>query len=76
MTRSAIRRSRSPGAADLLARLTAEEKVAVLHQFSPAVPRPGLDEFRCGTEGVHGASWRDGDGDFGESANPDPARHG
>jgi beta-glucosidase len=44
---------------DLLARLTGEEKVAMLHQRSPAVPRLGLAEFRTGMEGVHGASWRD-----------------
>jgi beta-glucosidase len=44
---------------DLLARLTSEEKVAMLHQHSPAIPRLGLAEFRTGMEGVHGASWRD-----------------
>ena len=47
---------------DLLARLTAEEKVAMLHQRSPAIPRLGLAEFRTGMEGVHGASWRDHSG--------------
>jgi beta-glucosidase len=44
---------------DLLGRLTAEEKIAMLHQRSPAVPRLGLAEFCTGMEGVHGASWRD-----------------
>jgi beta-glucosidase len=44
---------------DLLGRLTAEEKIAMLHQRSPAVPRLALAEFLTGTEGVHGASWRD-----------------
>ncbi|HUN38085.1 MAG TPA: glycoside hydrolase family 3 C-terminal domain-containing protein [Trebonia sp.] len=44
---------------DLLGRLTAEEKIAMLHQRSPAVPRLALAEFVTGTEGVHGASWRD-----------------
>jgi beta-glucosidase len=44
---------------DLLRRLTAEEKVAMLHQRSPAVPRLAVAEFWTGTEGVHGASWRD-----------------
>src|SRR6516162_3917261 len=44
---------------DLLCRLTAEEKVAMLHQRSPAVPRLAVAEFWTGTEGVHGASWRD-----------------
>ena len=47
---------------DLLARLTAEEKIAMLHQRSPAIPRLGLAEFRTGMEGVHGASWRDHSG--------------
>src|SRR6266567_9591354 len=44
---------------DLLRRLTAEEKIAMLHQRSPAVPRLAVAEFLTGTEGVHGASWRD-----------------
>jgi beta-glucosidase len=44
---------------DLLGRLTAEEKIAMLHQRSPAVPRLGAAEFHTGTEGVHGAAWRD-----------------
>jgi beta-glucosidase len=46
-------------AEDLIARLTAEEKIAMLHQRSPAVPRLDIAEFWTGTEGVHGASWRD-----------------
>ena len=44
---------------DLLGRLTAAEKIAMLHQRSPAVPRLAVAEFHTGTEGVHGASWRD-----------------
>ncbi|HEX3515092.1 MAG TPA: glycoside hydrolase family 3 C-terminal domain-containing protein [Trebonia sp.] len=44
---------------DLLGRLTADEKIAMLHQRSPAVPRLGLAVFHTGMEGVHGASWRD-----------------
>jgi len=44
---------------DLLARLTTGEKIAMLHQRSPAVPRLAVAEFWTGTEGVHGASWRD-----------------
>jgi beta-glucosidase len=47
---------------DLLGRLTDEEKIAMLHQRSPAVPRLSVAEFRTGTEGVHGASWRDRQG--------------
>ncbi len=31
----------------------------MLHQRSPAVPRLRVAEFHTGTEGVHGASWRD-----------------
>jgi beta-glucosidase len=44
---------------DLLCRLTGEEKITMLHQRSPAIPRLGVAEFHTGTEGVHGASWRD-----------------
>jgi beta-glucosidase len=44
---------------DLLGRLTADEKIAMLHQHAPAVPRLGLAEFRTGCEGIHGAAWRD-----------------
>jgi beta-glucosidase len=44
---------------DLLGRLTDDEKIAMLHQRSPAVPRLGVAEFCTGTEGVHGAAWRD-----------------
>jgi beta-glucosidase len=43
---------------DLLSRLTRDEKVATLHQRSPAIPRLGIAEFRTGCEGVHGAAWR------------------
>ncbi|MFT7834832.1 glycoside hydrolase family 3 C-terminal domain-containing protein [Saccharothrix sp. BKS2] len=42
---------------DLLGRLTDEEKVAMLHQRQPAVPRLGLAEFRTGTEALHGVAW-------------------
>ncbi|GAB3809819.1 glycoside hydrolase family 3 protein [Micromonospora zhanjiangensis] len=42
---------------DLLARLTRQEKVALLHQYAPAVPRLGLAEFRTGTEALHGVAW-------------------
>lgn len=47
---------------DLLARLTDDEKIAMLHQRSAAVPRLGVAEFHTGTEGVHGAAWRDHQG--------------
>ncbi|MET9225718.1 glycoside hydrolase family 3 C-terminal domain-containing protein [Lentzea sp. NPDC003310] len=42
---------------DLLHRLTPEERIAMLHQYSPAVPRLGLGAFRTGTEALHGVAW-------------------
>jgi beta-glucosidase len=42
---------------DLLLRLTAAEKIAMLHQYSPGVPRLGIAPFRTGTEALHGAAW-------------------
>ena len=54
---------RDPGLAlaerveDLLFRLTPQERIAMLHQYSPAVPRLGLAEFRTGTETLHGVAW-------------------
>ena len=44
-------------ARDLLARLTLEEKVALLHQHAPAVERLGLAAFHTGAEALHGVSW-------------------
>ncbi|MER5202722.1 glycoside hydrolase family 3 C-terminal domain-containing protein [Streptomyces sp. NPDC002825] len=41
---------------DLLSRLTPEERLAMLHQYAPAVPRLGLAAFRTGTEALHGVS--------------------
>ena len=43
--------------ADLLSRLTLEEKTALLHQHQPPVPRLGLAGFRTGTEALHGLAW-------------------
>ncbi|HEX8868001.1 MAG TPA: glycoside hydrolase family 3 N-terminal domain-containing protein, partial [Lentzea sp.] len=43
--------------ADLLARLTGAEKIAMLHQYQPAVPRLGVEAFRTGTEALHGVAW-------------------
>lgn len=43
--------------ADLLGRLTASEKIAMLHQWQPAVPRLGVAAFRTGTEALHGVAW-------------------
>ncbi|MDR2253938.1 MAG: glycoside hydrolase family 3 C-terminal domain-containing protein [Bifidobacteriaceae bacterium] len=42
---------------DLISRLTLDEKVALLHQFSGAIIRLGVPQFRTGTEGLHGLSW-------------------
>jgi beta-glucosidase len=42
---------------DLLHRLTPDERLAMLHQYSPAVPRLGLAAFRTGSEALHGVSW-------------------
>jgi beta-glucosidase len=42
---------------DLLERLTLDERIAMLHQYSPAVPRLGLTAFRTGSEALHGVAW-------------------
>ncbi|WP_086810553.1 glycoside hydrolase family 3 C-terminal domain-containing protein, partial [Streptomyces reticuliscabiei] len=42
---------------DLLGRLTLDERIALLHQYAPAVDRVGVDAFRTGTEALHGVSW-------------------
>ena len=42
---------------DLVERLTLDERVAMLHQYAPAVPRLGLGAFRTGTEALHGVAW-------------------
>ncbi|GAA3779389.1 glycoside hydrolase family 3 C-terminal domain-containing protein [Streptomyces phyllanthi] len=42
---------------DLLGRLTLDERIAFLHQFSPAVDRLGLAAFRTGQEALHGVAW-------------------
>lgn len=43
--------------ADLLSRLTLEEKVSLLHQYQPAIPRLGVGLFKTGTEALHGVAW-------------------
>ncbi|MFJ9115302.1 glycoside hydrolase family 3 C-terminal domain-containing protein [Streptomyces sp. NPDC102394] len=43
--------------ADLLGRLTLDEKVSLLHQYQPAIPRLGIQSFRTGTEALHGVAW-------------------
>ncbi|HEU5472252.1 MAG TPA: glycoside hydrolase family 3 C-terminal domain-containing protein [Actinophytocola sp.] len=42
---------------DLLRRLTLDEKISLLHQFQPAIPRLGIPEFKAGTEALHGLGW-------------------
>ncbi|HEV2779949.1 MAG TPA: glycoside hydrolase family 3 C-terminal domain-containing protein [Actinophytocola sp.] len=42
---------------DLLRRLTLDEKISLLHQFQPAIPRLGIPEFKAGTEALHGLAW-------------------
>lgn len=42
---------------DLLGRLTLDEKISLLHQFQPAIPRLGIPEFKAGTEALHGLAW-------------------
>ncbi|MFF5338984.1 glycoside hydrolase family 3 C-terminal domain-containing protein [Streptomyces sp. NPDC013181] len=42
---------------DLLQRLTPDERVAMLHQFAPAVDRLGVGAFRTGQEALHGVAW-------------------
>lgn len=42
---------------DLLGRLTLEEKIAMLHQYQPAIPRLGVASFKTGTEALHGVAW-------------------
>jgi beta-glucosidase len=42
---------------DLLGRLTLQEKISLLHQYQPAVPRLGMELFKTGTEALHGVAW-------------------
>ncbi|MEV8015965.1 glycoside hydrolase family 3 C-terminal domain-containing protein [Streptomyces sp. NPDC086554] len=42
---------------DLLSRLTTDERIALLHQFTPAVERLGIAAFRTGQEALHGVAW-------------------
>lgn len=47
----------SEKAEQLLSQLTIEEKVAMLHQWAPAVDRVHLPSFRTGSEVLHGVAW-------------------
>ncbi len=42
---------------DLLGRLTLDEKISLLHQYEPAIPRLGMKAFKTGTEALHGVAW-------------------
>jgi beta-glucosidase len=42
---------------DLVKRLTLAEKISLLHQYQPAIPRLGIPEFKTGTEALHGLAW-------------------
>lgn len=42
---------------DLVPRLTLEEKIALLHQRQPAIPRLGIAAFNTGLEVIHGVAW-------------------
>ena len=42
---------------DLLQRLTVDEKISLLHQYEPAIPRLGIKAFKIGTEALHGYAW-------------------
>jgi beta-glucosidase len=42
---------------DLLARLTLDEKISLLHQSQAAIPRLGIPYFKAGTEALHGVAW-------------------
>lgn len=43
--------------ADLLSRLTLEEKLGLLHQHQAPIERLGIGRFRTGTEALHGLAW-------------------
>lgn len=44
-------------ARDLLDRLDPSERIALLHQAAPAIPRLGIGPFRTGCEALHGVAW-------------------
>ncbi|GAA1941741.1 glycoside hydrolase family 3 protein [Kitasatospora viridis] len=43
---------------DLIDRLTPDERLEMLHQYSPAVPRLDVADFRTGSEALHGLAWQ------------------
>jgi beta-glucosidase len=55
---------------DLVGRLTLDEKISMLHQYQPAVPRLGIKLFKAGTEALHGVAWSN---DIDDNSNVVPA---
>ena len=53
----AVLRELERRADELLGELTCDEKLAMLHQWSPGVPRLGIGPFRTGSEVLHGVAW-------------------
>jgi beta-glucosidase len=47
---------------DLVSRLTLDEKIGMLAQVQPAIPRLGIKAFTNWTEGLHGLGWVRGGG--------------
>ncbi|MFF5264999.1 glycoside hydrolase family 3 C-terminal domain-containing protein [Actinomadura viridis] len=57
--------------ADLLGRLTLDERISLLHQYQPAIPRLGIKRFKTGTEALHGLAWST---DINSTPNPGAVR--
>ncbi|MEN3309721.1 MAG: beta-glucosidase, partial [Micromonosporaceae bacterium] len=51
---------------DLLGRLTLDEKISLLHQYQPPIPRLGMALVKNGTEALHGLAWSN---DFNAGGN-------
>jgi beta-glucosidase len=50
-------RSTEVRVADLLSRLTLDEKLGLMHQYQAAIPRLDIGPFKTGTEALHGVAW-------------------
>ncbi len=48
---------RAERVADLLGRLTLDEKIGLLHQYHRPIERLGIGPFKTGTEALHGLAW-------------------
>src|SRR5918992_5391204 len=51
---------------DLMQRLTLDEKIALLHQYQPAIPRLDIGVFKADTEALHGVAWSN---DYNDNGN-------